>query len=124
MIDINKYKGHSEGHKNGSWDLYEMYGSNDKLQLEIRPLHDKWGITIPITSVGVKDAKLIADAPMLLEEVKRLREQLMKAKKWVHYHCQAYTSAVSMMKNYEDYMTKDIPYWNHEHIEKYDEVIE
>ena len=76
MIDTDKYEGHSEGFRNGSWDLYEMYGSNDKLQLEIRPLHDKWGITIPITWVGVKDAKLIADAPLLLEEVKRLREQI------------------------------------------------
>ena len=79
LVDTDKYKGHSEGHKNGSWDLYEMYGSNDKLQLEIRPLHDKWGITIPITSVGVKDAKLIADAPMLLEEVKdgnRIKEYI------------------------------------------------
>ena len=85
MIDINKYKGHSEGHKNGSWDLYEMYGSNDKLQLEIRPLHDKWGITIPITSVGVKDAKLIADAPMLLEEVKRLRRDMEGLQKIWNY---------------------------------------
>jgi len=79
LVDTDKYKGHSEGHKNGSWDLYEMYGSNDKLQLNITPLHDKWGITIPITSVGVKDAKLIADAPMLLEEVKdgnRIKEYI------------------------------------------------
>jgi hypothetical protein len=72
MIDTDKYEGHTEGHKNGSWDLYEMYGSDDKLQLEIRPLHDKWGITIPISWVGGKDAQLIADAPLLLAEVKRM----------------------------------------------------
>jgi hypothetical protein len=73
MIDTDKYEGHTEGHKNGSWDLYEMYGSNDKLQLEIRPLHDKWGIDLPM--VASKDAQLIADAPLLLAEVKRLREE-------------------------------------------------
>ena len=74
MIDTDKYEGHTEGHKNGSWDLYEMYGSNDKLQLEIRPLHDKWGITIPISWVGRKDAQLIADAPLLLTFYERIKE--------------------------------------------------
>ena len=79
LVDTDNYNGHTEGHKNGSWDLYEMYGSDNKLQLEIRPLHDKWGITLPMSSVAVKDAKLIADAPMLLEEVKdgnRIKEYI------------------------------------------------
>ena len=73
-IDTDKYEGHTEGHTEGSWDIFEVYGSDNKLMKCIRPLHDKWGIDLPL--VASKDAQLIADAPLLLVEVKRLREQL------------------------------------------------
>ncbi len=73
MIDTDKYEGHTEGHKEGSWDIYEVYGSDNKLMKCIRPLHDKWGVDLPL--VASKDAQLIADAPLLLAEVKRLREE-------------------------------------------------
>tara|TARA_R100001591_G_scaffold42855_1_gene54082 strand:+ start:77 stop:412 length:336 start_codon:yes stop_codon:yes gene_type:complete len=95
---IDKYEGHTE-------DIERWQGLSNSLP--------HWS--------NESDKHLMRDAPLLLEEVKRLREQLMKAKKWVHYHCQAYTSAVSMLRNYEDYMTKDIPYWNYKHIERYDD---
>ena len=72
MIDTDKYEGHTEGHKEGSWYIFEVYGSDNKLMKCIRPLHDKWGIDLPL--VASKDAQLIADAPLLLAEVKRLRE--------------------------------------------------
>ena len=41
------------------------------------------------------------DAPLLLEEVIRLREQLAKANKYVHTICQ---HSDSMLMDYEDYM--------------------
>ena len=74
MIDTDKYEGHTEGHKEGSWDIYEVYGSDNKLMKCIRPLHDKWGVDLPL--VASKDAQLIADAPLLLAEVERLREDI------------------------------------------------
>ena len=129
MIDTNKY----EGHTPGPWEEGEYIPSDEMIERfrnrELQGAVMQQDSNLMLAMIGLdgdgeKDRLLMADAPLLLAEVKRLREQLMKAKKWVHYHCQAYTSAVSMMKNYEDYMTKDIPYWNHEHIEKYDEVIE
>ena len=74
MIDTSKYDGHTEGHKEGSWDIYEVYDSDNKLMKCIRPLHDKWGVDLPL--VASKDAQLIADAPLFLAEVKRLREMM------------------------------------------------
>ena len=74
MIDTDKYEGHTEGHKEGSWDIFEVYGSDNKLMKCIRPLHDKWGIDLPL--VASKDAQLITDAPKLLAEVKRLRKEI------------------------------------------------
>ena len=72
MIDTDKYEGHTEGFRNGSWDLFETFNSNNVLMKSIRPYHDKWGIDLPM--VASKDAQLIADAPLLLAEVKRLSE--------------------------------------------------
>ena len=50
MIDIDKYEGHTPTEH---WDF------------------STWGITMPTGFEA--DAQLIADAPLLLEEVKRLR---------------------------------------------------
>jgi len=55
MIDTDKYKGHTEG----PWDANAPLG-----------IYLKVGQTI-----SAADAQLIADAPLLLEEVKRLREE-------------------------------------------------
>tara|TARA_A100001201_G_scaffold13925_1_gene16981 strand:- start:152 stop:388 length:237 start_codon:yes stop_codon:yes gene_type:complete len=52
MIDLNKYEGHSDSIK--QWRLYSQYA-------------------IPIW-VDKEDKKLIADIPLLLEEIKQLRE--------------------------------------------------
>ena len=50
------------------------------------------------------DAELMADAPLLLAEVKRLREQLAKAKKYVYIMCR-YSDSILM--DYEDYIKGD-----------------
>tara|TARA_R100001440_G_scaffold23141_3_gene37664 strand:+ start:2366 stop:2704 length:339 start_codon:yes stop_codon:yes gene_type:complete len=70
MIDTDKYKGHTEGewvfkHINSNWYQCDKIGE------------------IHMEDIAIKEAsanaQLIADAPLLLEEVKRLRERLMLA---------------------------------------------
>ena len=63
MIDTDKYEGHTEGH--WTWMGEEVFVDE--------------GPTIArITSDNRADANLIADAPLLLAEVKRLREALLR----------------------------------------------
>ena len=69
MIDTDKYEGHSEG---------EWYWSPDGLRCKthlVYPSHRNilWNGTPPHPP---KDMKLIADAPLLLAEVKRLRSDM------------------------------------------------
>ena len=65
MIDTDKYEGHTEG----PWDVYGPH------PLFRSGAFDDEGVgeDLPFTRV---DMKLIADAPLLLAEVKRLREEL------------------------------------------------
>ena len=60
MIDTDKYEGHTPAEH---WDF------------------STWGITMP-TGFDA-DARLIADAPLLLEEVKRLREENERLREFV-----------------------------------------
>jgi hypothetical protein len=66
MIDTDKYEGHTEGewvfkHINSNWYQCDKIGE------------------IHMEDIAIKEAsanaQLMADAPLLLEEVKRLREQ-------------------------------------------------
>ena len=76
MIDTDKYEGHTEG----PWILSEEYGYElfiygggvriAKMDCS-SPLH-----TNEHGNVEDVNAQLIADAPLLLEEVKRLREAI------------------------------------------------
>ena len=71
MIVTDKY----EGHTPGPWEApHEILVSGLN---HIGPLSNGQ------EEVNEVDAKLIADAPLLLAEVKRLREQLRLAKEWV-----------------------------------------
>ena len=66
MIDTDKYKGHTEG----PW--YRMH-SNDTIRSE--PMGDNAeAYLFDIVGATTVDAELAADAPLLLAEVKRLRE--------------------------------------------------
>ena len=60
MIDTDKYEGHTQGHwaittRKGTWVVYTQDNG------DVATMND------------YEDAKLIADAPLLLAEVKRLR---------------------------------------------------
>tara|TARA_R110001583_G_scaffold156215_1_gene307935 strand:- start:220 stop:582 length:363 start_codon:yes stop_codon:yes gene_type:complete len=70
MIDTDKYEGHSEG----SWEWVIPEWGDDHI-------HDSEGNLIAqVTNIDEMqmNARLIADAPLLLEEVKRLREDNKK----------------------------------------------
>ena len=72
MIDTDKYKGHAQG----EWTI-EMNDTNDECAINTQDYgtiaqvfyrdHDK---------LFMATSRLIADAPLLLEEVQRLREEL------------------------------------------------
>ena len=72
MIDTDKYEGHSEG---------EWYWSPEGLRCEThlvypsQPYGPLWNGTPPHPPI---DMRLITDAPLLLAEVKRLREESKK----------------------------------------------
>ena len=66
MIDTDKYEGHTEG--TWSWERGALRVLHVK---DSEPLH-----TLLHDEKKDIDAQLIADAPLLLEEVKRLREEL------------------------------------------------
>ena len=87
MIDTDKY----EGHTPAPWDADDD-GAGGNLHI------DAEDVRLPINWA---DTQLMADAPLLLAEVKRLREQLAKANKYVHTICQ---HSDSMLMDYEDYM--------------------
>jgi len=94
MIDTAKY----EGHTPAPWEIYgERICAQDACSL------GNVGGDIA-TVIDEVNAQLIADAPLLLAEVKRLREQLAKANKYVHSICQ---HSDSMLMDYEDYMKGD-----------------
>ena len=69
MIDTDKYEGHTEG----PWNLTpEGHIVADDMTV----VCNKY--TKRIVETNHKDTRLIADAPLLLEEVKRLREGLQE----------------------------------------------
>jgi hypothetical protein len=84
MINIDKYEGHTEG----EWYAYDGTDTHGFGWEVLLPTHKNKSQSINVTRLdecmlGVRkntlskvDAQLIADAPLLLQEVKRLREIL------------------------------------------------
>ena len=66
MIDTDKYEGHTEG----PWHYHFFDGVDEKYHSAT--WGGVFGIQLPVGHSA--DAKLIADAPLLLAEVERLRE--------------------------------------------------
>ena len=83
MIDTDKYEGHSQGRWNRS----------RQLGFKSESVFDRSGRQIASVKLAGYDTKrvnethanllLIADAPLLLAEVKRLREELRLTKEWL-----------------------------------------
>ena len=96
MIDTDKYEGHSEG----EWEVIYPNELNNICVSTGEALYHPHCSTQEIEA-RVANIKLMADAPLLLAEVKRLRKQLAKANKYVHTICQ---HSDSMLMDYEDYM--------------------
>jgi hypothetical protein len=71
MIDTDKYEGHTEG----AWKLHYDGSAIDDDYLDYGAQLDPVGALHPMS---VADALLIADAPLLLAEVKRLRGVIAK----------------------------------------------
>ena len=96
MIDTDKYEGH--GPVPWKWERNHIFCTIEyKGEKKLAPIA-QW------VSTRIADAELMADAPLLLAEVKRLREQLAKANKFVYSICQ---HSDSMLMDYEDYMKGD-----------------
>ncbi|MEK9698997.1 MAG: hypothetical protein VW270_24685 [Candidatus Poseidoniales archaeon] len=102
MIDTDKYKGHTEGpwkafediegadtdtpYRTGSWAVGNAIYKSASVPLHFTDEHDPYvynamGICMfqPNRQNNEADAKLIADAPLLKEEVKRLQDALKEA---------------------------------------------
>ena len=74
MIDTDKYEGHTEG----EWGW--LYNDEVPVHLLVVP-QDVIGVGVrPENNVSEADMKLIADAPLLLEEVKRMTRVLNMCK--------------------------------------------
>ncbi len=72
MIDTDKYEGHTQGHwatttRKGTWVVYTQDNG------DVATMND------------YEDARLIAAAPLLLEEVKRLRERVATLESLMEY---------------------------------------
>ena len=74
MIDTDKYEGHTKGP--WAWNnVGVLRGEESVLWVDFTEPDPNWHIGSAI-HVGKKNKELIADAPLLLEEVKRLRERI------------------------------------------------
>ena len=79
MIDTDKYEGHTEG----PWEEGEYTPSDEMVERfqnrELQGAVMQQGSNVMLAMIGLdgngeKDRLLMADAPLLLQEVKRLRE--------------------------------------------------
>ena len=80
MIDTDKYEGHTEGPwiietwRDGR-SVYDIVRNDDKGDLVIANVLGTWEAKKP-------NMKLIADAPLLLAEVKRLHNHIRRMRHW------------------------------------------
>ena len=74
MIDTEKYKGHTEG----PWELITNYNEEDWDNKWVGSVHlfTTLGISFDVVGVNETDVQLMADAPLLLAEVKQLQEEV------------------------------------------------
>ena len=80
MIDTDKYEGHTKGDNEVGWRINNNFVSNgkcpnDRFIAYVQPNEDG----DKVIEFSNADANLIADAPLLLEEVKQIHEILREA---------------------------------------------
>ena len=78
MINIDKYEGHTKGDNEVGWRINNNFVSNgkcpnDRFIAYVQPNEDG----DKVIEFSNADANLIADAPLLLAEVKRLRKMIV-----------------------------------------------
>ena len=103
MIDTDKYEGHTEGE-------WKLLGDDDESWYAVKtPKHDDLMAFIErrnddgeVVSLSKADARLIADAPLLLEEVKRLREKLFEAELWVNNESYTFENDIKELNDYAE----------------------
>ena len=89
MIDTDKYEGHTKGDNEVGWRITNNFVSNGKCP------NDRYIAYVQEDKVfgfSDADANLIADAPLLLAEVKRLREGIGKVADNMAKLIEAYSS--------------------------------
>tara|TARA_R110001592_G_scaffold48007_1_gene151624 strand:- start:5800 stop:6210 length:411 start_codon:yes stop_codon:yes gene_type:complete len=99
MIDTDKYEGHTQGHwatttRKGTWVVYTQDNG------DVATMND------------YEDAKLIAAAPLLLEEVKRLREVILdfSMPMWNYLNSQVHPDQEGFTSNAVKSLVKNTPY--------------
>lgn len=85
MINIDKYEGHTKGDNEVGWRINNNFVSNGKCPNNrfiayVQPSGDG----DEVIEFSNADANLIADAPLLLVEVKRLCKQLDSLREFCH----------------------------------------
>jgi hypothetical protein len=83
MIDTDKYKRHTKGDNEVGWRIVgDNFVMNDKSPTRfIAYVQVNNDGEHTIVGFSDADAQLIADAPLLLEEIKRLRKEIEEVRK-------------------------------------------
>ena len=109
MIDTDKY----EGHTPAPWRFGKqgVTHSEDGKTAIIRPYPqlESIGGEDKVTLIAIhhgdatsKDLKLMVDAPLLLAEVKRLREKLFEAELWVNNESYTFENNIKELNDYAE----------------------
>ena len=103
MIDTDKYEGHTPAPWKAIDDSPKVTAGTGPFEGEGAREHESWWVElnearcisyggegqwqrrIGATYMTMRDAKLVADAPLLLAEVKRLREELDKQMEYIEW---------------------------------------
>ena len=111
MIDTDKYEGHTPADE---WRLVFTEGARcrDKqmlgLNVVVHDLHQMQACDPDLYLIAEANHALAQDAPLLLAEVKRLREQLIEAEYWVRVEGRhIFETSEDRLKHYKEYIGDD-----------------